>query len=266
VKEAVIEMKSLDNLIEGASGVLTPALAQMTQDPATAPQMIPLLQAQPALHEAVLENLAASGADEALILKVAGPAARSGGAEPWKAALLSRLVGRHEIGRAWDLWRLFTGFRGEAAGKGLYDGGFAGLPGPPPFNWDLAGGAPGAAERSAGHALQVDYYGRDNGNLASQLLMLRPGRYRLSFRASGDASGESSRLIWTITCDPGQGSLLQLPVTGVKSAPRSFAGAFIVPAGGCPAQWLRLSGISGDVSGAQSATISGMSIQGEGGS
>ena len=265
VREAVGEMKALEGLIAGSSEVLTPALARMTQDPATAPQMLPLLRAQPALHEAVLENLVASGADEAAILKVAGPAAGTRKDAPWKGALLARLVAAHQIGDAWSLWKIFTGRGGDSADKGIYDSDFAGLPGPPPFNWDLASGGAGAAERSASHALQVEYYGRDNASLASQLMMLRPGRYRLSFSASGDAAGDGSRLVWTVACEGGGAPLLKLPITRVATAPKTFAAAFTVPAG-CSAQWLRLNGVAGDVASRQSAAVAGLSIRPEGGS
>lgn len=266
VRQSVLEMKALGNLIEGASSVLTPALAKMAQDPETASQMVPMLQAQPSLHQAVLESLVASGAEPAVVLNVAGPAARSGGSETWKSQLLARLIARHDLGPAWDLWKSFTGYRDSGAGKGLYDAGFAGLPGPPPFNWDLSAGGAGVAERSPAHVLQVDYFGRDNGNLASQLLMLQPGRYRLSFRATGDASGEGSRLVWVISCAQGDTRLLQLPLTGVASGQKGFAAAFNVPSSGCPAQWLRLTGAIGDVTRAQEATISGLSIEREAGS
>jgi hypothetical protein len=263
IPEAVGEMKALDGLVEGANNVLTAGLAQMVQDPKTAPQMTALLRRQPKLHEAVLENLVASGADEAVVLNVAGPAALSGGSEAWKPALLTRLIGKGALGQAWDVWQKFTGYRQGPDGKGVYDGAFAGLPGPAPFNWDLSATSAGAAERNRNHGLQVEYYGRDNGNLASQLLMLRPGRYRLSLRASGNAAGEGSRLAWTIDCNPGDANLLQIPVTGVGSSPKAFAGIFTVPAQGCPSQWLRLVGITGAVAADQNATISGLSIDAE---
>lgn len=263
IPEAVVEMKTIDSLVEGSANALTAALAQMVQDPKMAPQMISLLRRQPMLHAAVLESLVESGADESVVLNVAGPAARSSGPAPWKAGLLSRLVEKGAFGRAWDVWKDFTGFQETAEGKGVYDPAFAGLPGPPPFNWDLSTGGVGAAERSRGPALQVEYYGRDNGNLASQLLMLRPGRYRLSFRATGDAGGEGSRLLWRVACNPGDVRLLELPVTGVASAPKTFAGTFTIPAGGCPTQWLRLVGVPGDVATDQNATISGLSVEAE---
>lgn len=266
VNEAVGEMKALGSLIGGASSVLTPALAKMAQDPSTAPQMLPLLRAQPALQESVLETLVTSGADEATILNVAGPAVRSRGDAPWKSQLLAGLVARHEIGKAWSLWQGFTGTASGSSDKGLYDAGFAGLPGPPPFNWDLAKGGAGVAERTPNRTLQVEYYGRDNASLAGQLMILRPGRYRLSFRASGDASGEGSRLVWTVACDAGGAPLLQIPITRTASSPKAFNGLFTVPASGCPAQWLRLNGVSGDVESRQSVTIDALSVKPEGNS
>ena len=72
-------------------------------------------------------------------------------------------------------------------------------------------------------------------------------------------------MVWTIACDPGGASLLQLPVTGVASAHKPFAATFIVPASGCPTQWLRLTGVPGDVATAQSATITALSIDAEAG-
>jgi hypothetical protein len=263
VPQAVLEMKALGNLIAGASVELVPALAHMAQDPSTARQMLPLLHGQPTLQEAVLESLVASGASEAVVLNVAGPSGQSVGSEPWKSALLTRLVSSGAFGRAWELWKGFAGFRGSDDGKGLYDASFAGLLGPPPFNWEFSTSGPGVAERNRNHSLQVDYYAHDNGNLASQLLMLKPGRYRLSMKASGDAPGEGSRLAWTVTCNAGDTALLQLPLTGVVSATKQFSGTFTVPANGCPAQWLRLVGIAGDVATSQNAIIAGVSLEPE---
>lgn len=263
IPEAVVEIKALDNLVEGAGKALTMALAQMTQDPKTAPQMLPLLRRLPALQEPVLEGLVTSGASESAVLNVAGAAAHSGGSEPWKAALLSRMVSKGDVTGAWSLWKSFTGFQEGAGGKGVYDPTFAGLAGPPPFNWKLTTEGIGVAERSHKHSLQVDYYGRDNGDLATQLLLLRPGRYRLSVKASGDAAGEGSRLVWTVACAGNDNGLLQLPLTGVTPAAKGFEGVFTIPATGCATQWLKLTGVSGDVATNQSATITNVSIEPE---
>ena len=90
--------------------------------------------------------------------------------------------------------------------------------------------------------------------------MLRPGRYRLAFRAEGDAQGGSSRMVWSVSC--GDTALAQVPVTGVVSAPHAFAASFTVPAG-CPAQWLKLRGVSGDMQTGQTARFSALSVEPE---
>lgn len=264
IAEAAEEMAALSRLIPGAGTLLTQAVARMVRDPATSTQAIAILRTRPELENAVLEDLAGSDADPNLILGIAGPSlSRAGRATPpWEQPLLERLVARGDLAQALRLWGIFTGLTGQHGDKLLYDRDFRGLPGPPPFNWKFSTGGAGVAERAKG-ALQVAYYGRDDAELASQLLVLPPGRYRLTVHAQGDASGEGSRLAWTVGCDSGGEPLVQLPLTGVASAPRRFGAAFTVPAAGCRAQWLRLKGVSGDVATAQNATISGLSIDRE---
>ncbi|MDB5693188.1 MAG: hypothetical protein JWO81_2251 [Alphaproteobacteria bacterium] len=260
IGDAALEMASLDRLIGGAGAVLVPAMAQMVQDPQLGPKMIPIIASERDLQHAVLQSLAASDADAGLILRVAGDSGlRMADAKDWQGPLLSRLVDRGDLLAALHLWRRFAGDRDASDEKGLYDARFDGLRGPPPFNWILASGGAGAAERNRNGGLQVDYYGRQEGDLARQLLMLKPGRYRFSFTAEGGARGEGSRLIWTLGCQR-ETQLLQLVLKDVASSPKRFAGTFTVPATGCPAQWLTLQGLSGDVASDQSVTIAGLSL------
>jgi hypothetical protein len=265
IGEATVEMAALSRLIPGAGTLLTQEVAHLVADPATAGQTMAVLRLRPELQNSVLEDLARSGADPNLILRVAGPSLRPGSNQPWQEPLLSRLVTQGRIEQALRLWKTFAGISGDDQVKGLYDSGFRGLPGPPPFNWGLSPGGPGAAEPSKG-GLQIDYYGRDDGELASQLLILAPGRYRFGFRAEGDASGEGSRLVWSLTCHPGGAQIMQLPLSGIASAVRRFSATIVVPAGNCPAQWLRLRGVSGDVATAQTVIMTGLSIDRESGS
>jgi hypothetical protein len=262
VEEAAVEMGSISSLVTGADSALTPYLAKMAQDPTTAPTMIPMLRRQPSLRDGVLQAMAAMGAEPAQILSVAGNSLRPSPNPPqWQHSLLEQLIAKGRQAEALSLWRQFAGQPEGSPEKGLYDAQFVGLPGPTPFNWSLADGGPGVAERVRGKALSADYYGRADGDLASQLLMLRPGRYRFSFRASGDAAGTSSKFVWTVTC--GDAALVQIPITGAASAPKSFAGAFAVPAG-CPVQWLKLRGVTGDIENPQSAVFTALSLLPEG--
>lgn len=264
-KEATVEITVLVRLIGGAGGVLTGQLAQMASDPATAPQMLPILAAHPDLQGAVLDSLAANGKDPELIMRVAALSRGRyiGRNEPWQRQLLAGLVQRGELGRALIIWAKLAGVPPPADGqKGLYDGAFRGAPGAEPFNWSLATEGIGVAERTGRSSLQVDYYGHDAGSLARQLLVLRPGRYRFRFRVSGDASGEGSRLAWTLTCHPDGAVLLRLPLAGIDSTPKEFKADFAVPAG-CASQWLTLAGVPGDVETGQSVTLGALSIDPE---
>ncbi len=82
------------------------------------------------------------------------------------------------------------------------------------------------------------YYGRDEATLASQMLRLPPGRYRLAMRIDGPS--RASGLGWTIVCYPGPSTIFQLPLGTVGKG--AVTGTFAVPATGCPAQSIELRG------------------------
>lgn len=261
--EAGTEIAALHRLIPRAAEVLVPELARMVRDPRTGASLIEVLSHDPEMQQAVLAELAAKGADPDLILRIAGSNAATNPTPeglPWQRLLLARLAEKGDVARAHRLWRSFGGMAPASGDKGLYDSQFRGLPGAPPFNWKLVANNAGVAERIDLPGLQVEYYGRLDGEFASQLLMLSPGRYRLAFRAHGAAKGEGSRLLWTVACIGGAAPLLQIPLTRISYSPRILAGEFTVPASGCPGQWLRLKGSAGEFPDAQSVTISALQL------
>lgn len=262
IREASMEITGLTALVPQSSEVLVPEVARMAVAPRTASAMKTVLRREPGLLDAVLVRLAATKASPEAILELAGPAAVQRSADPrgWQSVLVRRLIDEGDVGRAYALWRTFTGISGQNLAKGLYDAEFRGLPGSAPFNWSLTTGADGAAERAAG-GLQIIYYGRAPITLAEQLLVLAPGRYRLQLQAEGDASGEGSRLVWTLGCHGSEASLLELPLTDVGASPSAFAAEATVPAG-CRGQWLRLRGLSAEFPTEQSATISKLQLTG----
>jgi hypothetical protein len=266
--EAGVEISALNRLIPRAGQVLVPELARMVRDPHTGESLIRVLSHDPAMQQAVLAQLAANGGDPDLILKIAGSnAAATPSPEglPWQRLLLARLAEKGDVARAHRLWRSFAGLGPAGDEKGLYDSQFRGLPGAPPFNWNLVTSNAGVAERIDPPGLQIEYYGRLNAEFASQLLMLPPGRYRLAFRAQGDAKGEGSRLTWSVACVGGRAPLLEIPIAGISYSPRVLAGEFAVPASGCPGQWLRLKGRAGEFTDPQSVTISALQLAKAGG-
>jgi hypothetical protein len=265
VDEAGLEMATLTRLVPQAAAVLAPELARMARDPKSGPGVAEMLGRAPGIRDAVLDQLALAGADPALILRVAahGPPSPSG--TNWQRLLIGHLVGEGKVADGYRLWARFAGIAAPAQGKGLVDPGFADPRGGPPFNWEFVAGGEGVAERAAGPSLQADYYGRAPVTLARQLMMLRPGSYRLRMRVDGDAKGEGSRMSWNLVCTESKASLLQLPLVGIDSTPRTLAATFTVPASGCAAQSLSLDGVPGDVPADQAVTVSGLQLDPAGG-
>jgi hypothetical protein len=260
--QAGVELAALGSLIPQAVPALAPELSRMVRDPKTTEPVTKMLAREPGIRDAVLANLARSGVDQSLILKLAGSGPPSPEGTEWQRLLIGRLVKEGAVGRAYFLWRQFGGLRQPPGPKGVYDPSFQGLRGAPPFNWELANGTDGVAERVPGPALQVSYYGRNPAMLAGQLLMLAPGRYRLEMVAEGDAKGEASKLFWTVRCLSGAATLVQIPIVDVGS-PRRLSGSFVVPAG-CGTQSLNLEGVPGDVASDEGVTITRLQLIGGG--
>jgi hypothetical protein len=264
IDEAAAEISALNRLIPRASPLLVGELARLVQQPETGPPLVRALQKDPALRDSVLEKLAGSGGDVALILRMAtGPAATgvTPGESPWQRRLIASLVERGDVAHAYQLWRSFAGGKPPARKEGVYDGRFRGLPGTEPFNWSFPTTAAGAAERTSRGGLEVNFYGRADGELASQLLVLTPGRYRLRVRAEGNADGEGSSLNWTITCLGSKAPAADIALRNVTYTPKLFTTEFIISPSTCTAQWLRLVGTSGEFVNAQNVTISGIEIK-----
>jgi hypothetical protein len=262
VDAAAEELAALGRLIPEARRVLVPELAKLASRPDSAAAVAAVLRRDPEMRPNVLEHLASSDASPDVVLRLAE---QSGGVprgetSEWQRRLLQRLVERNDLRRARTLWARFAGAEGAGAGGGLYDPRFQRLPGPPPFNWAFSGTGAGVAEPTRSQALQVEYYGRAEVELASQLLMLAPGRYRLAFRAAGNTPGQSSAVSWRVSCHPGGSELAALPIHKLSYTPAVRTGDFTVPAN-CQAQWLRLTGTPSEFPAAHSITISDLQIR-----
>ena len=99
------------------------------------------------------------------------------------------------------------------------------------------------AEPEGEGRLHVYYYGRENVALASQLLMMNPGNYRLSMQIHGVAPTIRS-LAWNVRCIP---SGEQIATISLASARRGgLVGDFGVPTN-CSLQRLELVGVALDM-------------------
>jgi hypothetical protein len=148
--------------------------------------------------------------------------------------LMQKLVDNDEFAPAIALNETF----GHAA-RGIADTHFADASAHYPFGWGLVNDGSLTAERTPSGTSAVLSYRAEpahSGQIAAQLLTLRPGRYTIATRTAADGSGEAP--YWTITCgEAGGAELVQLDQP--LRAGAQVLSQFVVPAG-CTAQWLTL--------------------------
>jgi hypothetical protein len=211
-----------------------------------------MLDAHPQLELALLNELARDPGKAKLMLYLWSG---RGGEEsrPWQGRMLNNLIEAGRFNEARTAWARFTSISAEQ--DRLFDPEFT-VRALPPFGWMLASGPSGIAEPQVGGRLHALYYGRDDLVLASQLLTLAPGRYRLSMDVKA-SSPASKSLSWTVVCLPDSNMLasIRLERSGAVLAPVT------VPAGGCPAQRLQLGGKAPEFPEQAEVTITRLRLQ-----
>jgi len=241
----------LARLSPGGSTAVAPFVAAYAQNRANWGQMRALFRSQPAIEDQVLSVLAQNPSNADAVLAVADASHRSPDS-PWLSVLLRSLVTAGDYPRAHAIWSSVG--QGQASGALLYDASFSSPEPPPPFNWTLASSTVGLAERQPGKRLHVIFYGNDDGALASELVLLPAGTYRLQMQIVGSPVHPES-LRWSVRCDKSQEPLAT--VAADQAASRGWT--FQVPED-CPAQWLELSGRSGDIAQQSDVTITGLTL------
>lgn len=123
-----------------------------------------------------------------------------------------------------------------------------------PFGWRVLD-TPGASTQiieddggRGGKALRVEYNGFAQGQFIEQMILLRPGLYRLEGRWRSESVKDDLRVEWTMTCARTNAPLREQQTTNFiasSTAWTTFRSTFTVPPN-CMAQWLRLSPVPGD--------------------
>ncbi|MGE5564055.1 MAG: hypothetical protein ACM3ZV_12240 [Bacillota bacterium] len=248
--EGLEQTTVLARLSPGGANAVAPFVAAYAQNRANWPQMRALFVRQEGLEEQVLAVLARNPANADAVLALADAQHRRPDSV-WLRVLLQSLVENRDYARARAVWSSIGG--GHAGGQLVYDTAFSAPEAPPPFNWALTTSTVGLAERQPGKHLHVIFYGNEDGVLASQLLLLQPGTYRLQMQSVG-APVHPESIRWSVRCDKSPE-----PVAIADMTRASSGLTFQVPAN-CPAQWLELSGRSGDVAQQSEVTITGLSL------
>lgn len=247
------QVAAVARLAPNGPTVVGPYLAAYAANSANWPALRRLFRANPMLAEQTLVTLASNIATVPAVLALADPKQEAAGAA-WLPSLLSTLTAAGKYDQARAIWAKMARVQPGSA-QLLYDSSFSDRSAPPPFNWTLSSSTVGVAERQPGGRLHVVFYGQEDGFLASELLLLPPGAYRLSMQLLGDPARARS-LNWSIWCDKSTEPLAS--VTLDAAAARAWR--FEVPRG-CPAQWLKLSGVSGDLPQQTDVTIGSLKLE-----
>jgi hypothetical protein len=244
--EAAQELVVLANLIRArSSDVFIPQLAFYADDVAHRGAYGRLLAAHPNIRRELLLHLASNGEDPDRLIELAAqsvPTQKSPEDDAWQMPLVDRLVRDGDLSRAHRLWLRFTQAGPGRSRELIYDGSFTNPPRPGPFGWQLSETGGGAAELSGSSGLSVSYFGRERADLARQIVLLAPGRYRLQAKVSRQYREGPSALGWHVTCLENGSELLNLPLGLVSSSPSQVGADFTVPKG-CAGQTLSLSGV-----------------------
>jgi hypothetical protein len=241
----------LARLLPQTAGTMAPFLARYAQNPSTWPQIRALFRSEKGLQDRVLQAMAQDPRNADAILALADANFRRPDSS-WLPILLNKLIAAGDYAKARAIWSSVG--RGRA-GSLIYDADFSAPEAPPPFNWTLEASTVGLAERQPGKRLHLLFYGNQDGALAKQLLLLPPGAYRLQMQLVGPPA-HVELLSWSLRCDKPGRTISSVGVS--EAAARGWT--FQVPPD-CPAQWIELSGRSGDVAEQAEMTIGSLSLK-----
>jgi len=261
---AAAQMSVLSRLMNRTQPAIAIALAQMVSMAETAPAAKRALRTDPDLERSVLITLANGTTPPSEIFALASPRALSdaGNRESWGPALVSRLISANRYTDARQVWQRIYHLSEAAVAAPIFNPQFRTTLASPPFDWTFTAGGLGAADPENGQ-LAIDYYGRDSGNLASQTLVLSPGRYQIAFATEGGKPNAASRLFWTVACATGDKAVLANVAAPTTPGSHRAGGAFAVSAA-CPAQTLTLRGEAGEFPSPISLTIKALTIRAAG--
>ena len=246
------EIALLARMVPNGVVGLAPFIATYAKDARNRPQLLSLFRSDPQLEEAALTTLASDAGNADLVLELANSSNRR---PLWANRLLETLVAARQYEKAHGIWARLAHIA-PSLNQLVFDPGFKGSDAPPPFNWTFASSTVGFAERQPGGRLHVIFYGQEDGALATQLLVLAPGRYRLTMGVTGDLSHAGS-LSWIVTCATSNTTLVSLRLSDSKLAAQGVT--FDVPAD-CPAQQFQLAGNAPELPQQADVTVSGLNL------
>jgi hypothetical protein len=252
IRGGILEAAVLGRLVSVSLEPLSQAFARYIERTGIPDGMADLMRSDPALSQLILGDLSTNSANAGLLLKIEALTPKAPGPAPaWQTRLINELVEDGDFSRARQVWARLSG-RDSDPSETIHDPRFEGSNAPPPFNWSFA--TQGAVIEPRAGNLSILYFGRDDVSLASQLIVLRPGAYRLRMGISGQVADSAIR--WEMVCLPSKSVILDQVL--VKPGPLDLP--LQVPASGCGAQQLSLNSQASESPSSSDFAISDLSL------
>lgn len=224
VEAGLVEMAVLARLQPKTAQPLVPAVAAYARSPGAIDPLRRFFADAPDMRDPVLLALARDPANAPLVLTLAPAPVTKPPYPEWQTTLLGALVAAGKVGEAERMWARLSGIDRKPL---VVNPSFSAQTLPPPFGWTIGSGSAGVAEIRPGGGLDLIYYGREPFDLARQLLVLAPGRYRLTSRVQG--ADASDMVTWKITClDNRPLGQVRLGQTGMFAVPQNCAGQNLI--------------------------------------
>lgn len=228
-----------------AAAALLPTLVSASDDPQVASHLARILSQRPLWWPQFI-GMAVADSKNPVTLDYLMRSVRLDIGDPTQLrfanAALARLIQAHEYRLALSFYTSLS--RDKAAATGLVrNGDFSSDQALLPFDWWFAADSDLSARREADAAqsntiLSISASGGRGGEVARQLIVLDPGRYRIQGRIANSAPDELDRPFILFRCDGGADiAKLVLPTAGGAGAPFQFE--LVVPPQ-CAAQWLSI--------------------------
>jgi hypothetical protein len=227
IEAGLVEMAVLARLQPKSAQPFVPAIVAYARTPGAVERLRQFFADSPDMRDPVLLALARDPANAPLVLSLAPAPVTDPPYPEWQGTLLGALVAAGKVGEAERIWARLSGIDRKPL---LVNPQFSPQSLPPPFSWTIGSGSAGVAEIRENGGLDLIYYGREPFDLARQLLVLQPGRYRLNSRVQG-AEG-ADMVSWKITCLDNR-ALGQVPIgrTGMFAVPQDCVGQNLILAG-----------------------------------
>lgn len=238
--EAIDQLAVLNRLNSSAVEQLMAALGAAISTDRQVDEAVAALQSHRELYRPFIGGFAQTKKPPALIVHLISSLPPVAFEDPESRRLaIIQMINAQAFAQARALWQV----RYRSATPGLvHSPDFADRTSPPPFNWALEQNSTGVAERVAGKGIELEYYGRESGLIASQLVTLAPGNYRaiLDYRTESGAPGG---IAMQLRCADTGDVLAQTPLRAAPGTGQKLALRFTILPTQCRGQVLALVGL-----------------------